>query len=171
MNRDWDLIDWMMYFIGIATVALMVLVMVDTVVYANTTEKLYQIRHDVPNQRINNLSSYINEYSKQYNVPENLIIAVIDVESDLKNTYGSHGEVGYMQILSSTFEQVCDYQTTQNKLLYDVEEQIRCSIKYLSELIYTHGFYGALSSYNSGYPTRTNSEYVAKVLNEYNELK
>lgn len=170
MNR-WSWWEWLIYISGIVLIVLALTGVITKSEAKSTSEKLYNIRHDVPRQRIQNLANYINTYSNKYNVDKNLVIAIIDVESDLYNVKGPTGESGYVQIKPDTFERACGYSTTLNDIIYDVEEQIRCGIKHFSDLKTKYSWYSAISAYNSGTPTKYNSEYVVKVLIEYNELQ
>lgn len=171
--NSWSWWEWLFYIFGLG---LLVLAITGVITKSEaqdlkTSEKLYNIRHDVPNKRIQNLADYINTYSMKYNVDKNLVIAIIDVESDLYNVRGPTGESGYVQIKPNTFKQACGYETTLDKIIYDVKEQIRCGIKHISDLQKRYDWYSAISAYNSGTPTKHNSEYVIKVLTEYNELQ
>lgn len=151
-------------------IALLLLLLAMPIHAKTTIQKLYEIRHDVPQQRVYRVAKYIDQYSEQYDVERNLVIAFIDVESDLYNIKGPTGEAGYMQIKPNTFQRTCGYETTLNRIIYNVKEQIRCGIKHIHQLQKRYNWYSAISAYNYGYPTKNNSDYVKEVLNDYNEL-
>ncbi len=80
-------------------------------------------------------SEYVDKYADMYNVPKEIVFAVIKTESDFNpNAVSSIGAIGLMQLIPATFEWVCEKEdieyTAEN--IRDPEINIRCGIYYLS---------------------------------------
>lgn len=107
------------------------------------------------------------KYAEQYDVPEDLILAVIKVESEFDpNAESSVGARGLMQMMPSTFEwltgkeHLCENLSAQK--LYDPEVSIRYGTYYLRYLYqkFDCNWETALAAYNGG------EGNVAKWLND-----
>ena len=102
-------------------------------------------------------AEFVEQYAKEYNVPEHICYAVIKCESGFDSTAVSRaGAVGLMQITPATFTYLCsrtgdDYETG---MLYDPETNIRYGIYYLSMLYDRFGVWETVfAAYNCG-PSR-----------------
>ena len=98
----------------------------------------------------NTYDSIINEASKKYSVPENLIKAVIKQESNyMPNAVSSKGAIGLMQIMPSTGALL---GIEDEELLKDPYVNIMTGTKYLSQMLnrYDGRLDLSLSAYNAG---------------------
>ncbi len=80
-------------------------------------------------------SDYVETYSEMYDVPQEIVYAVIKTESDFDpNAISSIGAIGLMQLVPATFEWVCGKEnieyTAEN--IKNPEVNIRCGVYYLS---------------------------------------
>lgn len=97
----------------------------------------------------------VSKYAKQYSVPEELVFAVIKVESDFDPNVVSHaGAMGLMQMLPSTYywlaTKLGDDNPNEN-FLFDPETNIRYCTYYLSYLYSRFGTWEkAIIAYNWG---------------------
>lgn len=123
------------------------------------------------------LYGYIKFYSKEYEVEEELVVAVIKVESNFDIVAVSpKGAIGLMQLMPTTAEYFgveADY----------IQDNIEGGTKYLRECLDRNGndIALALASYNAGIgavkkyssipPYVETQQYIEKVLREYNKLK
>ncbi|MBE6661622.1 MAG: lytic transglycosylase domain-containing protein [Ruminococcaceae bacterium] len=99
--------------------------------------------------------TYVERYAKQYEVPENLIYAVIRTESDFDpEAVSSVGAVGLMQMMPSTFRWLSDDmlgEHLEDGMLYDPETNIRYGVYYLRRLYDRYGDWPtACAAYNAG---------------------
>lgn len=99
--------------------------------------------------------AYVERYAKQYDVPENLIYAVIRTESDFDpKAVSSVGAVGLMQMMPSTFRWLSDDmlgEHLEDGMLYDPETNIRYGVYYLRRLYDRYGSWQtACAAYNAG---------------------
>lgn len=122
--------------------------------------------------RIDGITNQVTALSQSYYIDPYLILAIIDVESDLRNVKGDKSlkrkACGYMQIQVRTFKKVMKYNTTCDRIISDWPEGLRAGVKYLKHLEREHGLLVGISRYNGGYE---NLQYVHKVLNSYYKLK
>ena len=98
----------------------------------------------------NTYDSIINEASKKYSVPENLIKAVIKQESNyMPNAVSSKGAIGLMQIMPSTGALL---GIEDKESLKDPYVNIMTGTKYLSQMLnrYDGRLDLSLSAYNAG---------------------
>ena len=98
----------------------------------------------------NTYDSTINEASKKYSVPENLIKAVIKQESNyMPNAVSSKGAIGLMQIMPSTGALL---GIEDKESLKDPYVNIMTGTKYLSQMLnrYDGRLDLSLSAYNAG---------------------
>lgn len=98
----------------------------------------------------NTYDSIINEASKKYSVPENLIKAVIKQESNyMPNAISSKGAIGLMQIMPSTGALL---GIEDKESLKDPYVNIMTGTKYLSQMLnrYDGRLDLSLSAYNAG---------------------
>ena len=98
---------------------------------------------------------YVEKYSAEFNVDENLVYSIIKAESDFDQyAVSSQGAVGLMQIMPETF--LHDIKDALNidggaEVLYDPDINIRAGIYYLSYLLeYFGSSRTAVASYNAG---------------------
>lgn len=100
-------------------------------------------------------SAYVEKYAKQYDVPQNLIYAVIRTESDFQaDAVSAVGAVGLMQMMPSTFRWLSDDmlgEYLEDGMLYDAETNIRYGVYYLRRLYDRYGDWPtACAAYNAG---------------------
>lgn len=109
-------------------------------------------------------SEIISTYSKEYDVEENLIYAVIKAESNFNSEAVSNkSAIGLMQIVEETAIDVArrnsieiDLEKVEEELL-DVNNNINIGTKYLSMLLTQYGnIEVALAAYNAGIGTVDN---------------
>jgi soluble lytic murein transglycosylase len=98
---------------------------------------------------------YVEKYAKQYDVPENLVYAVIRTESSFDSQAVSRvGAVGLMQMMPSTFRWLTDdilAEQLADEALYNPEVNIRYGTYYLRRMYDRYGdWQTALASYNAG---------------------
>ena len=143
-------------------------------------------------------SEIISTYSKEYDVEENLIYAVIKAESNFNSEAVSNkSAIGLMQIVEETAIDVArrnsieiDLEKVEEELL-DVNNNINIGTRYLSMLLTQYGnIEVALAAYNAGIgtvdnwiekqiiqadgsdieniPYKETNNYVRKILRDYN---
>lgn len=100
-------------------------------------------------------SELVEKYAKQYDVPVNLVYAVIRTESSFDPEAVSRvGAVGLMQMMPSTFRWLTDdilVEALEDDMLYDPEVNIRYGVYYLRRMYDRYGdWQTALASYNAG---------------------
>lgn len=100
-------------------------------------------------------TEYVEKFSKEFDVDENLIYAVIKAESDFnKDAVSSSGARGLMQIMPKTYlDDICVALGTPADIdaLFDPETNIRAGTYYLSYLINHFGSVrSAIAAYNAG---------------------
>lgn len=113
---------------------------------------------------IKEYEEYVEKYSKQYNVDENLVYAVIKAESNFNsNAKSSKDAIGLMQLIESTAQEICkktDLQLSNEELkekLLEPEVNINIGTKYLSILIEKYkSIEVAVTAYNAGIGTVDN---------------
>ena len=100
-------------------------------------------------------SSYVEKYSAEYDVPEEIVWAVIKTESGFDSSAHSHkGAIGLMQMLPDTFKWLTndilrDYY--ESGMLYHPETNIKYGTYYLSRLYKRFGDWdSAIAAYNGG---------------------
>lgn len=98
---------------------------------------------------------FIEKYSKEYGVSEEMIYAVIKTESGFDSSAVSNkGAVGLMQMMPSTFEWLTADILRENLdrgMLYDPETNIKYGTYYLSRLYNRFGDWDtAIAAYNGG---------------------
>lgn len=101
-------------------------------------------------------TEYIERYAKEYDVPENLIYAVIEIESGFRaDAVSPVGAVGLMQLMPVTFEWLTEYQLRENlpsRKISDPETNIRYGVFYLRWLYDRYGHWTeACAAYNAGH--------------------
>ena len=102
-------------------------------------------------------SEFVEEYAKEYRVPEKYVYAVIKCESDFDSAVvSSSGAIGLMQIMPSTFDYLAKKlgNEYESGMLYDPKTNIRHGTYYLSILYDRFGVWEtAFAAYNCG-PSR-----------------
>lgn len=113
-------------------------------------------------------TEFVEHYSEVYNVPKEIVYAVIKTESDFVSNAVSHaGAVGLMQMMPDTFLWLCEKQgeDLSKGMLYDPETSIKYGTYYLSYLYDQFGMWETVyAAYNCG-PGRvkdwqTDTEYA-----------
>ncbi|MBP2558612.1 soluble lytic murein transglycosylase-like protein [Neorhizobium galegae] len=97
-------------------------------------------------------SQLISKYADEYDVPEELALAVVRIESNFRPTVkGSAGEIGLMQIKPAT-ARLMGYRGPDYGL-YDPETNIRYGMKYLAGAHELGGgkICGTILKYNAGH--------------------
>jgi len=97
---------------------------------------------------------YVQKYSREYEIEENLIYAIIKAESNFESKIESNKNAkGLMQIIYSTGQEVAesiDLEITEEEL-YNEEININIGTKYISNLIQKYNNKElALAAYNAG---------------------
>ena len=98
---------------------------------------------------------YVEKYSREYSVPQSVILAVMKCESDFEsNAVSKAGAVGLMQMMPDTFVWLSRDKLGENHeagMLYDPETNIKYGTYYLQ---YLHSRFGswekAIIAYNWG---------------------
>ena len=142
-------------------------------------------------------SKYVEQYSKEYNVPEPLIYAVILTESSFDaNAKSSVGAIGLMQIMPETFEWLSRHidKPEISEKISNPEINIKYGTFYLSYLYERfENWETVIAAYNAGHgrvsgwlkdtrysadgktlkniPLDETKNYVNKVVEAYNEYQ
>ena len=102
-------------------------------------------------------SEYVTKYSREYNIPEDVIYATIKVESNFDpEAVSNAGARGLMQIMPSTFEWLTGDEHLGEHLLptmlFDPEVNIRYGTYYLKYLYtkFDHNWDTVAAAYNGG---------------------
>ena len=100
-------------------------------------------------------AAYVEKYSARFDVPEELIWAVIKTESGFDaSAVSSAGAVGLMQLTEPTFKEISNQRLKEgldSGMRYDPETSIRYGTYYLSYLYARYGDWDtALAAYNGG---------------------
>ena len=142
-----------------------------------------------------NYKEYVEEYSKQNNVDEYMIYAIIKAESNFKpNVKSKSNAIGLMQLLEDTAIEMSNTVSKQEITedgLYDPETNIKLGISYYSYFLkhYKGNNILALTAYNAGMgnvdnwikkgviksdgtdieniPYKETNNYVRKILRDY----
>jgi soluble lytic murein transglycosylase len=98
---------------------------------------------------------FVEQYATTYDVPVNLVYAVIRTESGFDpGAVSSVGAVGLMQMMPSTFRWLTDDMLGEglaDEMLYDAETNIRYCVYYLRRLYDRYGdWLTACAAYNAG---------------------
>lgn len=97
---------------------------------------------------------YIELYSEEYGVPEEIICSVINTESSFDSTAESHaGAVGLMQITKETFWWLLSRsgESLSDEMLFDPQVNIRYGTYFLSLLYEEFGSWDTVfAAYNAG---------------------
>ena len=99
--------------------------------------------------------SFVKEYSEKYRVPENIVYAVIKVESKFDSSAESSvGALGLMQMMPDTFSWLTNDRLGDRfsvGMLYDPETNIKYGVYYLSWLYDRYADWDiTLAAYNAG---------------------
>ena len=154
------------------TIAILIIIIVSVGVgfaYERISIGLEKRSHPIPEE----YRAIVDKYSKEYNVPREIIYSVIKVESGFRSDVVSEaGAIGLMQIMPDTFDWLMTYQTHEklaHGLLYEPETNIKYGTCYLRYLYYDK-FNGIknwdiiFAAYNAGhnkvYGWLGNEEYI-----------
>ena len=140
-------------------------------------------------------SDYVEIYSKEFGLDENLVYSVIKVESKFRKDAISHkGAKGLMQISDITREWAKEEMNLGDIDIFDPEINIELGTRYISTLIERYTNIGvALAAYNAGMtsvdkwlregtisadgsdieniPFKETNNYVRKILRDYEVYK
>jgi len=105
--------------------------------------------------RPNEYSSYVEKYSSEFGVPEELIWAIIKTESNFDSSaVSSVGAIGLMQLTEPTFDELTNFRLKEGLdpgMRYDPETNIRYGTYYISFLYARYGNWNtAIAAYNGG---------------------
>ena len=100
-------------------------------------------------------AAYVKKYSERFNVPEEIIWAVIKTESNFDaSAVSGKGAVGLMQLMEPTFEEISNVRLKEGLpvgMRYDPETSIRYGTYYLSYLYQRYNDWDtAIAAYNAG---------------------
>ena len=114
-------------------------------VYSLVEKQMYPIRY----------GQYVEAYAAQYDLPPNLLYAVIKTESGFDSGVVSEdGAVGLMQLMPDTFRWLSDdvlHEYLPDGLRYDPETNVRYGACLLSRLYRVYGNWDTtLAAYNAG---------------------
>ena len=101
-------------------------------------------------------AEYVSKYSKEYNVDEKWIYALIKAESNFDtNSVSQSGAVGLMQLMETTAEEVASDIGIETVNLKEPECNIQIGTKYFTDLIkyYEGNYHLAIVAYNAGIGT------------------
>lgn len=129
---------------------------------------------DIPQRLMNSFykrdySNYVEKYSNEYGIDQNLVYAVIKAESNFKNDAKSNKEaIGLMQIMTETAKDICKMTNLKviddkelNEKLYNPEINIQLGTYYLSYLVKKYNNVElAITAYNAGIGTVDNWIYT-----------
>lgn len=98
---------------------------------------------------------YVERYSERFGVPEELVWAVIKVESNFDHSAESNaGAVGLMQLTEATFNEISNIRLKEGlglEMRYDPDTNIRYGTYYLSYLFARYENWDTtLAAYNGG---------------------
>ena len=98
---------------------------------------------------------YVKKYSERFNVPEEIVWAVIKTESNFNaSAVSGKGAVGLMQLMEPTFEEISNLRLKEGLpvgMRYDPETSIRYGTYYLSYLYERYKDWDtAIAAYNAG---------------------
>jgi soluble lytic murein transglycosylase-like protein len=116
---------------------------------------------------------YIKRYAAEYNIPESYAFAIAFQETGYRgplhfnyraNQTSFAGAKGAMQIMPATAQFIQGKKISDQKLLHDIELNVKISMKLLSRLKRIYKDWGLVfGAYNTGRPCI--NEYARKVLN------
>lgn len=98
-------------------------------------------------------SEFVEKYSKEYNVDERLVYAIIKEESNFnKDISSKRNAIGLMQLVQSTADEIGNDIGIENINLKNPEINIQIGTKYLSNLLkkYDGNVKMAVIAYNAG---------------------
>lgn len=119
--------------------------------HEDTKEKLEKMNYPIE------YSQYVNKASKDYNIPPELIYAVIHTESRFDpNAKSGAGAYGLMQIMPSSFDWLMQKRGEEGKYTTDDLFKPEVNIDFGSYLLkYFYDYYGnekcAVAAYNAGF--------------------
>ena len=131
--------------IGIAALALLAAIILETIFVA-ADKGLHPIKY----------SDSVEKYSKEYNIPEYIVYAVINAESSFNPSLTEkNGASGLMQIMPDTFRTITSYEHLGENLplseIYTPDVNIRYGCYYLSHLRERFGNWNTVfAAYNQG---------------------
>ena len=119
-------------------------------VYEQVSISLQKRAHPVPEE----YESFIIKYSREYNVPQEIILSVIKAESSFDSGARSNqGAIGLMQITTDTFTDIMRWngETLDHGMLYDPETNIKYGTFFLNYLYRRFGDWEIVfAAYNAG---------------------
>lgn len=131
-----------------------------------------RVNSDIPGERAEKLSNEIVSLAHQYNIPSEVIVAMVWHETHFVNT-DSQVDVnpkscGYMQMSTRTAYRLSGEWQNCNQLILNWQRTLRLSVKYIYKQRKQHGnLAGAIAGYNGIY----NLDYVNGVLNKRQKVR
>ena len=137
--------------LGIIVLVILVISVVFGLVFDLTMSLIEKLIYPKPEEYV----PFVAKYSSEYNVPEELIWAIIKTESGFDSSAESSvGAVGLMQLMPETFSEISTYRLKEGLDLgmrYDPETNIRYGTYYLAYLYDRYGNWDvAIAAYNAG---------------------
>lgn len=122
---------------------------------------------DIPDERAKNISRSVKHFSNYYDIPSEVIIAVMWQESQFVNVFSEVDRnpcsSGYMQLQRTTASSIYHQELTCKKLIINWRLNVQLGVKYLREMYDQTGHLaGAIGRYNGIH----NLGYVQEVLNK-----
>lgn len=151
-------------------------ILLSTTIFSQSSEILKDYILSKTNQKGNSIYNNIIYYSSAYNVPKELVTAVMEVESNFsQHAISNAGAIGLMQLMPATAEGL--KVDPKNE-----EDNIKGGVIFLKDCLEKNNndIGLALASYNAGYgnvkkfdsvpPFAETQEYIQKVISIYNKL-
>jgi soluble lytic murein transglycosylase-like protein len=122
---------------------------------------------DIPDERAANITRSVQHFSSYYDIPSEVIIAIMWQETQFVNGYSDVDRnpcsSGYMQIQRTTASAIYHQELTCKELIINWRLNIQLGVKYLRKMYdHTGHLAGAIGRYNGIH----NLDYVQDVLNK-----
>lgn len=110
------------------------------------------------------LSTVFDNLEKYHNLNADLVLSVIETESQFRRTaVSSAAAQGYMQILPSTGKLLAQAMGLPDYNLFDTQDNVNLGCYYLTILVASYGEYNALASYYAGSHIELGRDYATLV--------
>ena len=94
------------------------------------------------------IAPFVEEYAREFGVPETVIWATVCTESDFASNASKDARVGLMMISPALYETVCreilDEEPLDSGILYDPQTNLRIGTAYLSYLYRRYGVWDSV---------------------------